>query len=384
MKVAILGNLAGVSQDLIAGLRDSGITADLFMSPQEYTVALADLEGQNKIYAQHFKILNPLPKQRVPFLSEVVRSAHRMSIAKNLAKYDLIHSHTGSLNWSMYTYLLFVKFKFKPYLAFATGSDFREMARYDFSWRGWMMRDFFKSADSIYLLNLDMLNFKDEMGFSKAQFFPFVINTSKLKPSQIATKSVGKKTFKLFMMSNLDFGINDWKDNRNSYKANHRVFLALARFIRIEKNVRLVAIYRGPDRKEAKQFVKKLGLKEYITFKPPMTEIERFNEIAQADVVIDQFYVGAFGLGALESMSMGKPLITYIDAECYKAVYHENEQPFLNAYKSNEIYNALLSLRDPNLRAELAYRARQFVLRHHSKQKVIPMLVDIYNTHIKK
>ena len=115
-----------------------------------------------------------------------------------------------------------------------------------------------------------------------------------------------------------------------------------------------------------------------------MTEIERFNEIAQADVVIDQFYVGAFGLGALESMSLGKPLITYIDDACFKAAYRESEQPFLNASKSDEILNALLQLRDPNLRSELAYKARQFVLRHHSKQKVIPKLVDIYNKYIRR
>ena len=310
MKIAVLGNIAGVAQEVVVGLRERGIEADLFMTQQEFAVAKEDLAGRLDFLGAKVRILDP-GQSGAGFGAKLVSFVRKSSVALGLLRYDLIHSHTGSLCWSILPYLLYVRGRLRPYLAFATGSDFREMARNDGGRNGDLMRAFFRHADEVLLLNTDMLLFKDEMGFRSARFFPFVINEEKFAP-RAASAARDPTPLNLFMMSNLDFGITDNKPGRNSIKATDNVFRALSLFVAAGGRAHLTAIDRGPDREVARRLVNELGLTGHVTFKAPLSEEERLRHLADADIVLDQFHLGAFGLGALEAMSMGRPLITFL------------------------------------------------------------------------
>jgi glycosyltransferase involved in cell wall biosynthesis len=302
-------------------------------------------------------------------------------LALSLLRYDLIHSHTGSLCWSVLPYLLYVCGRLRPYLAFATGSDFREMARNDNGTNGELMRAFFRQADQVLLLNNDMLLFKDEMGFKNACFFPFVINEEKFAPRAVSSAR-NPQRLNLFMMSNLDFGITDNKPGRNSMKANDNVLRALAQFVAAGGRAHLIVIDRGADREIAKRMVSDLGLTEHVTFKTPLSEEERLQHLADADIVLDQFHLGAFGLGALEAMSMGRPLVTFVHADAFTMSYGTRPHPFVNAKDPEQICGALWRLTDPAVRDELSRRARAFILECHSRGVVIPQLLQLYRRHI--
>lgn len=379
MKVAVLGNIAGVAQDVVIALRERGIEADLFMTRQEYDVAMKDLAAPFDVGGGKTYVLDPGPSGRGP-IPRIVGAMRKSVVAAKLLRYDLIHAHTGSLSWSLLPHLLYVRGGLRPYLAFATGSDFREMARHDQGRDGILMREFFRNAGAILLLNADMVLFREEIGFARARFFPFMIDEKKFAPTApIKLRQPGQ--LELFMMSNLDFGITDARPGRNSLKANDRVLHALAQFISEGGRARLVVIDRGPDREVAKQLVSNLGLQEHVVFRAPMSEQERIRAMAEADVVLDQFHVGAFGLGALEAMSMGLPLITYVVPEGFTLCYGDREVPFVNASETQDICKALGRLSDPSERHELSTKARKFILECHSRVAVGPQLEKLYADH---
>lgn len=383
MKIAILGNLAGVANELLIGLRERGIEADLYISHSDKRNTLDDMLGQECINKDWIHFLEPeLPGARCFsrwFIYKLYRAMFwRLGTIFRLCKYDLIHSHTGSLNFSPLAYFLFVKLHIKKYFAVATGSDLREVAQYGKGVYGHLMRMFFSQADQVLLLNADMTTFKKNIGLPRAVFFPFIINEAKhapktdiAKPLQYADKLL------CFMMSHLDFGATDYFENRSSMKNNDRFFYALAKFVEVDSNIHVIVLDRGPDKDIAKKIVSDLRIEQYVTFHPPMIELERIRHLNMADVVIDQFSIGSFGLGALETLSVGKPLITYIREDCIAECYGD-ELPILNAHTTEEILQRLFEARNETLRQSLSTRAREWIIKHHSRDVVINELLKLY------
>jgi hypothetical protein len=81
---------------------------------------------------------------------------------------------------------------------------------------------------------------------------------------------------------------------------------------------------RGADRENAKALVRELGLDDVVTWGPSLPRDELFAAMLEADLIVDQFDVGAFGLTALEAFQVGRPVLTYVDQTCERLVYDDN------------------------------------------------------------
>lgn len=384
MKIAILGNLAGVANEIVVGLRKTGIEADLFISTEETGNTFDDLAGQTTLDPAWVQYLDPMnqagiTKQAIVSSRGAFLQRHfPIATIRKLLSYDLIHAHSGSLNFSLLSHLLFVRFRFKEYLAFATGSDIREVAMFEKGAYGYLMRTFFMNASRVLLLNSDMLSLKKPLSLPEASFFPFVINEEKFSPLlQDEKPEIYKGKLLCFMMSRLDFGRADCHDHRSSMKHNERFFYALAEFCKIDRNIHAIVLDRGSDKDFAKQLVEELGISGLVTFHPPMTELERIKYLRMADVVIDQFNLGSFGLCALEALSVGKPLITHLCENSATEAYGDIP-PILNARMASEILEQLLRVRSAALRGNLSSRAREWIMKHHSRGVVIDKLMNLY------
>jgi len=376
MKVAVVGNIAGVAQEIVVGLRLRGVEADLFTSQAEFDIAMEDLRGQTDLLGAEIIVMDPGGAAST-LLSRLRQAARKSIVALRLLRYDVLHVHTAKLCWTFLSYMIFVRAGLRPYLAFATGSDLRETARYDGGRNGRMVRRFFHNAAEVLLLNCDMISFKDEIGLRDAKFFPFVINEEKFVPRDGAGPRDGGD-LRLFMMSNLDFGIMDKGEFRRSLKNNERVFHAVAALVAQGDGVWLTVLDRGPDRGIARALVRDLGIEDRVTFLPPTSEEGRIQLMRESDVVLDQFGSGSFGLGALEAMSIGKPLVTYIDETAFSRCYGARELPCLNARYADEIAGALRALIDPDLRRRMSEAGRRFILDCHSRAATLPLLESLY------
>ena len=107
------------------------------------------------------------------------------------------------------------------------------------------------------------------------------------------------------------------------------------------------------------------------------TQQEALEIYKNADIIVDQLFVGTYGVFAIESMALGKPVITYISDEMKEKL--PEELPIISA-DSKTIEKALAKLiRDGNLRRQKGIEGRQYVEDYHDNVKIACLLRDVYN-----
>ena len=137
--------------------------------------------------------------------------------------------------------------------------------------------------------------------------------------------------------SNMDWGATDSGAQRKSTKGNDKFIRALARFrAESDRPLAVVMLDRGPDRELARAMVGDLGLDDVVEWRGSMRNDELYAAMAGADLIVDQFDVGAMGGIAWEAVTMGRPLLTYLAPDT-AALVHDELPPILNARAEDEI-----------------------------------------------
>lgn len=123
-------------------------------------------------------------------------------------------------------------------------------------------------------------------------------------------------------------------------------------------------------------------LKNHIDFEfilvQNMSHQEALQVYRQADIIVDQLQIGSYGMLSLEGMSMGKPVITWI-SEFMKGQYPK-ELPLVSANPNTVQSELERLLMDPDLRADLGKKGRQYVLDYHDQRKIAQQLLSLYNS----
>jgi glycosyltransferase involved in cell wall biosynthesis len=102
----------------------------------------------------------------------------------------------------------------------------------------------------------------------------------------------------------------------------------------------------------------------------------------RADIVVDQLNAGWHGVFALESMALGKPVVTYLKPDVVErsAEGYGVRIPIVPATKET-LADAIRPLVDqPALRRELGAASRAYVERVHDIDRVTDRLVDLYRS----
>jgi glycosyltransferase involved in cell wall biosynthesis len=100
-------------------------------------------------------------------------------------------------------------------------------------------------------------------------------------------------------------------------------------------------------------------------------------KMTEADIVIDQLIIGAFGTITLEGMALGKPAVCFIDEVLKKKL--SADCPIINS-DPDKIYSTLETLlANPELRHSTGLRSRKYVEEHHDADKIAAQLMKIYS-----
>ena len=167
-----------------------------------------------------------------------------------------------------------------------------------------------------------------------------------------------------FHPSHLDWGVTDNTANRNSTKGNDRFLKAFLRALEKGVKAKCIILDRGPDREEAKKIINNSSFSKSFEWLNQLTPAELKQQMLKSDVIVDQFDVGGLGGIACEAMAQAKPVMMYIDKNCWPLVYDE-EPPVINCYTEEEIYNAILEWADRKKLQELGERAEKWVRKYH-------------------
>jgi len=90
----------------------------------------------------------------------------------------------------------------------------------------------------------------------------------------------------------------------------------------------------------------------------------------RADIIIDQLKIGWYGMTAIEAMSLGKPVMCYIQPD----LYVQCKPPIYNITEKS-IYNGLIDLStNPTLRSYYGMAGRGYIKKYHEVSKVVKLL----------
>jgi len=103
---------------------------------------------------------------------------------------------------------------------------------------------------------------------------------------------------------------------------------------------------------------------------------------ARADIVVDQLSAGWHGVFALESMALGKPVVTYLKPEVVEqsAEGFGVRIPIVPATKETLVDALRPLIEQPALRRELGAQSRAYVEQVHDIDRVADRLLDLYRS----
>lgn len=109
-----------------------------------------------------------------------------------------------------------------------------------------------------------------------------------------------------------------------------------------------------------------------------VTQVEAFEIYKRADIIIDQLFIGSYGVFALEAMALGKPVITYLRPDLLDSF--PESLPILSANIDNLGDVVADLLERPGERARIGRRGREYVETYHDYRKVASLLADLYTS----
>lgn len=374
MKVLHLGNTNNIGYEIACALREAGVEADLLIDRTDFLTSnpsweQEDLGSQSwiryyrNVDRHRYKVRGV--KIKVPYFHRLEQLLDIMSISY---KYDILQAYN-------YDVILCLSQPQKPYIAFCIGGDLNVTA-FANSFVGFLLRQAYHRARYVFYSNINMIRSVRKLKLTNALFMPLPINTEKYVPSNQSSlrKHLGSEVL-LFSPTR-----HDWET-----KGNEKLLYAFARLIRqFRASIKLVLCQWGKDLDRSRTLCSKLGLEDHIVWQPLMPKGELLRFYQAADIVIDQFNVGAFGLVTLEAMSCGKPVIVNYDLDSARLCYPEMP-PLCHAVDSDGIFHTLRELvEDRQRRDELGHKGRTWVLQYHDRMQVARKHLELYQAILTK
>lgn len=128
---------------------------------------------------------------------------------------------------------------------------------------------------------------------------------------------------------------------------------------------------------DAIERLKQEGIEVDLVLVEGKTQSEAFSVYAKADIVIDQLFIGTYGVFAVECMALGKPVITYI-ADDMKPLLPE-DLPIVSATPDSLVDVLRGVVESAGLRRCLGIKGRQYAEYYHDYRNIAFMLRDIYD-----
>jgi glycosyltransferase involved in cell wall biosynthesis len=107
---------------------------------------------------------------------------------------------------------------------------------------------------------------------------------------------------------------------------------------------------------------------------------EAFERYRRADIVIDQLNAGWYGVFAIEAMSLGKPVLTFLHDEAVRRTEEAFgvEVPIVNVTKETLRERIRALVESPEERRRIGAASRAYVERVHDSERMADRLLDIY------
>ncbi|MEM4406529.1 MAG: glycosyltransferase [Candidatus Methanomethylicaceae archaeon] len=377
IRVLHLGNTNNIGYEIASALQAVGVESTLYVDKTEFFTSDPSWEqedlsrGGRPDWVRYYRNLDRHKirlgnlKIRFPYFHRLQQLLDLIGIAH---EYDVLQAYN-------YDVVLCLSQPHKAYIAFCIGGDLNVTALKN-GFIGFLMRSAYRHARYVFYSNINMIDSVRKLKLKNAYFMPLPINTGKYVPSNQSDlrRQLGCEVL-LFSPTR-----HDW-----ATKGNDKFITALAKLVcQSPVKIKIILCQWGQDIERSRSLCSQLGLDPYVVWHPLMPKGELIKFYQAADIVIDQFNVGAFGLVTLEAMSCAKPVIVGYNKNFASACYPELP-PLRCAVDSEEIFHTLKELiENPEHREELGYRSREWVVKYHGRIQVAQRHLEFYRTMLGK
>lgn len=282
-----------------------------------------------------------------------------------IGKYDIIQAY------GLEPINVFLTNTKKPLVSFEHGT--MRNIPLENSVKGHLLAIAYHGSKKCIITNPDGKITADKIGLKNYVFIPHPVDTEKFIPRQtpLRKKIIDGTGAELifFAPARHDWGI----------KGTNKIIEGFFKYLkRSPKRTILIFSDWGEGVKRSKDYIKNLGIEEFVIWTSPLPKIKLAEYYNASDLVLDQFSLGVFGTTPPEAMACAKPVITRFDWEINKWAWPE-KPPIISAESSQEIFEAMKLLgRDENLRQELGKRGRIWMEKYHSWELVADKQIAIY------
>jgi glycosyltransferase involved in cell wall biosynthesis len=363
MRINVLGNFLNWGMAFGGLLRAAGHDVRVFVNRRE--------NDNDPFYRPEWEYPD-FSLEKYPFV-EFVDLAHWRVIApgaqekeflSRLADCDIIQTFGEDALWASQTG--------RPYVVLSYGFDLEFMP-----FAGWgpkalirrvlIRRAFRKASAFVYAFHRhhDLVK---RLDLTNAVFEPSAVplDTARYSPlpesERRALRSAWSQRWVFFHGARQEWYGRDRTDS--NAKSNDYLFRAFARFLRDEPDSLLIAVRKGRDVGRSEALIRELGISANVQWIPPMTKANLVRLLNSVDAFCDQFSTGYCGVAALEALSCGVPVFTFLDPNL---VGEAPLPPVLRSGTTDETYAALKRfVADPQGVKSLGCEGREWVLKYHS------------------
>lgn len=277
---------------------------------------------------------------------------------------NVVISLTGTLTFFLKEWSFPALVRFPPLVTFMTGADMTELSiakgRAGILYRQQLRRAALNilAPYPVAMRNSERLGLKNVA----AVRYPYLL-APRAKPEAPAA---GPITY--LLAGRLDWGAHDNAPSRlraKNTKGSDRFLRAFIAAVRAGADIRCTILDRGPDREAARELIGQSGVGERFEWRPSVSSSGLRQMFAAADIVVDQFDVGAFGGVALEAMAQGKPVMIHLDPT-YISHSYPAPPPIINCHTEEEILAAILSHTDRSILTAKGDEAETWVRMYHA------------------
>lgn len=364
LRVAILGNLAGMGYMIARSLRNQGVRADLFLGAEE------------EDYVPPFA-----PNVRPPAGSDWVirwdasglggaggifgKRSEKAMLKKLATEYHLVQAIGLAIGVAPAAG--------KPYVHLGLESDLCVLGIEE-SNAGKAFRKALAGASIVFYQQPEHITTLNQIGIRRSKFMPYPVqvspNRAPLRPPNPALR--------IFHPMRIDWAE---LERERFLKSGDRLYRACARYTAEGGKLELVMVDRGQESLATRRAIDRLGLTGSVTWLPHLDRMELARQFLEADLVVDDFDTKSLGMIALEAMAAGRPVLGYVDLAAYETAYGE-QPPILCARAEAEVHAALVQTANPAFRDQMAAAAHYWVWNHHREEAVGQMLLDTYVSNV--
>ena len=346
MKILVAGNLANTGYYLVSKLREKNINIELLMEENPHPVSDPKNTGElkNNEYPDWIKFWRK-------------GGNWKFQIIKKIREYDITCAATELP--------MFAMFAQKPFVALATGSDLRELAKSK-SIKGRLLRRAYKKAKVVIFTDPDLIYSVKELDLKNSLYCPPIRDFHKMKAMEDV--SFNKNKFNIFYPTT-----HIWDVKGNEIFINAFIEIAKKR-----NDIHLTLIHKGKDIESSLKLLRDAEIEERYTVLPKsLNQNELVSYYLNCDAIVDQFTLGSLGSIGLEAMFMEKPVIAYTDNSIYTKIYGGNP-PILNCRTKEEIETKLIGLVDKKDFQDIGKLAKKWILKYHEPDVVAEKYFDIF------